>query len=63
METDHIEEGIGESLRSVRSLGQYRLLVHSLTQDKANCCCGRHFAKQDGLDVRRGPSGYGGSTL
>jgi hypothetical protein len=63
MDTDHTEEGIGESLRSVRSLGQYRLLVHSLTLDKANCRCGCHFAKQDRLGVRRGPSGHGGSTL
>jgi hypothetical protein len=63
MEIDHNEEGIGESLRLVRNIGQYRLLVHNLTQDKANCCCGRHLAKQDGLGVRRGPSGYGGSTL
>ena len=63
MEIDHTEEGIGESLRSVRSLGQYRCAGQCLTQDKANCCCGCHFAEQDGLGVRRGPSGHGGSTL
>jgi len=63
MEIDHTEKGIGESLRSVPSLGQYRLLVRSLTQDKANSCCRCHIAEQDGLGVRRGPSGYGGITL
>ena len=30
MEIDHSQEGIGESLRSVRNLGLYRVPVHTV---------------------------------